>query len=999
MLARIAAMARSLSTSPYVTFTPLLLAASACSLLIMGGGCSFFDSNEDLGSDPPARATVSQSEAAIKPGDRVTREITVSPTSTTSGSPSSVIWHPAEGASGFSFNPPPDNPAGPPPFTWRNISASAASTISVGYDAPPQVGERKAVVDSFSVQTGTAYTSRMAMNFYASAGTPTESGSASLAGSGGRVNPQVEKSPERVSAGYPLWNLQGWFVDSKRPYDSAACQSDIGLMQSASSFLAVRFPVLAPDTALNYGSPVRVRTGATPILSVLDYRKAGGKAAYTLPVVPAPQWVSTVVNAWPTKAGTAWMTFQGQSSPSVPCPADLPIPEGQWEYSFKAELDYGPTAKACADCVLESFVCQSGAASTPVPPSAQSLVAHLMRTHLAPGITCYGPFPFRLTPKTGASPGFSFVGGGMTRVQPPVQVAFQHELQSLTGATESVALSFSSKRGLGWRLYRGDSQKPNLTMPIAAPISVRSLSFVWLVLDVPASFTGDDTATVTATSAGDSTKSSYATSVITTGQAGGGTGAYTYWVPVVSRAKGANESQWRSDIGLLNSSESAATVELKLHGAAGTVSSRSITAAARGQEIVQDVVGSLPAPESTGAAGAANTSEGSGALEVVSTQPLRVSSRTYNLVGTAAPCYPTGTFGQNYSAYVPSEGLKAGEVAYLTQLTENAAYRTNIGLTNMGSTAATTTVFLLDAINRDLGSYQVTLNPGEWRQENRPFSTKAGQTNMERGFARVQVSSGDGVIAYASVVDNRTNDPTTMPMVRAVGGTGTELWIPVASHASGANQSQWRTDLGVLNRYMFANTITVRFYSGGGSQSSSAQIASGEQAIFADVVGQIPASGSGALQVTSDQPIIVSSRTYNQLAETATCYPGGTFGQNYDAITSTAALKQNDTAFLTQLVETADYRTNLAVTNTGSAPAVAAIALYDGAGQQLASYQVNLGAFEWKQENRPFFSKAGQTNLQRGYAKVTVSSGSGIIAYASVIDNKTNDPTTMPMLR
>ena len=68
-------------------------------------------------------------------------------------------------------------------------------------------------------------------------------------------------------------------------------------------------------------------------------------------------------------------------------------------------------------------------------------------------------------------------------------------------------------------------------------------------------------------------------------------------------------------------------------------------------------------------------------------------------------------------------------------------------------------------------------------------------------------------------------------------------------------------------------------------------------------------------------------------------------------------------------------------------------------GTKLADYTVSLTAGQWKQENRPLNIKAAQTNLSRGYAKVTVLSGSGIIAYASVVDNLTNDPTMMPMVR
>ena len=51
------------------------------------------------------------------------------------------------------------------------------------------------------------------------------------------------------------------------------------------------------------------------------------------------------------------------------------------------------------------------------------------------------------------------------------------------------------------------------------------------------------------------------------------------------------------------------------------------------------------------------------------------------------------------------------------------------------------------------------------------------------------------------------------------------------------------------------------------------------------------------------------------------------------------------------------------------------------------------------QTTRPFFNQAGQTEMDRGYAKVTVQSGSGVFAFASVIDSLTNDPTTVAMQR
>ncbi len=56
--------------------------------------------------------------------------------------------------------------------------------------------------------------------------------------------------------------------------------------------------------------------------------------------------------------------------------------------------------------------------------------------------------------------------------------------------------------------------------------------------------------------------------------------------------------------------------------------------------------------------------------------------------------------------------------------------------------------------------------PGQVRMEAQALRSHAGQTDLDRGWALVRVTSGAGVIASASVVDNTTNDPTTVPMLR-----------------------------------------------------------------------------------------------------------------------------------------------------------------------------------------------------------------------------------------
>lgn len=229
---------------------------------------------------------------------------------------------------------------------------------------------------------------------------------------------------------------------------------------------------------------------------------------------------------------------------------------------------------------------------------------------------------------------------------------------------------------------------------------------------------------------------------------------YRYWVPSTSRGAGAGGSQWRTDLGILNPNASRADVELAFYAGSGVVTSTAFVAP-NTQSILVDVVGQVG-------------SSGNGAMEVRSTLPVKVSSRTYNLNTAGAACYPNATLGQNLDALTTQQGLATGETAFLPQLVENASYRCNVSLTNTGTAAASVKVELYDGSGTKLGEYTESLAPGQFKQKTRPFFNNASpqQTNMSRGYARVTVLSGSGIVAYASVIDNVTQDPTTIAMQR-----------------------------------------------------------------------------------------------------------------------------------------------------------------------------------------------------------------------------------------
>jgi hypothetical protein len=202
------------------------------------------------------------------------------------------------------------------------------------------------------------------------------------------------------------------------------------------------------------------------------------------------------------------------------------------------------------------------------------------------------------------------------------------------------------------------------------------------------------------------------------------------------------DSTWRTDVGVLNLCESEAVVEMLLHSD-GAVYRESFVIPAGEQRIVPDVVTWL------------TSGNHAGALELRSDVAVTVTSRTYNQT-------PLGTYGQAIDGITAEEGLTAGAVVYLQQLSEDVGARTNVGTLNMGGSPAQVAVTLYDRLGSPVGTFELEIPPGETVQDNRPYRRRFSRTDIVGGFARVEVLSGDAVFPYGSVVDNETDDPTTI---------------------------------------------------------------------------------------------------------------------------------------------------------------------------------------------------------------------------------------------
>ncbi len=440
------------------------------------------------------------------------------------------------------------------------------------------------------------------------------------------------------------------------------------------------------------------------------------------------------------------------------------------------------------------------------------------------------------------------------------------------------------------------------------------------------------------------------------------------WVPVVANADGVGTSVWRSDVGLLNRSTLANSVRLRLYDGEEPLD-RELELAPGEFRSVVDVMSEFQAT-------------GSEPLRVFSSEPLTVTSRTYNQA-------PNGTFGQFIDSTAPTAALTTGDQVVLMQLQENPAFRTNIGLHNGWRRAAEIEVALFDGDSLPIAYFIETVDPMTTVQLNRPFQTIGGRSDITSGYAVISVLFGQEVVAYGSVIDNLTDDPTTVPMKYDPGFT--DQWVAAAANTGGAQGSTWRTDLAVLNRSGAVATAEIRYRAdGGGAETAMVTLGHGEQRTLTDVVGGMGISGGGSLEVFSDRPVLVSSRTYSTSDD-------GTFGQFLDGVSPAATAGLGQTVYLPQLQQNEAFRTNIGFLNTTDLEASVRVRLYDASGQLLAARLKTLAPRARLQLQEPFLRIAGREDIDAGYASVTVEAGEGVIAYASVIDNATNDPTTVPM--
>ncbi|HYK01975.1 MAG TPA: PKD domain-containing protein [Thermoanaerobaculia bacterium] len=438
--------------------------------------------------------------------------------------------------------------------------------------------------------------------------------------------------------------------------------------------------------------------------------------------------------------------------------------------------------------------------------------------------------------------------------------------------------------------------------------------------------------------------------------------AYRTLVSVAAQTPGAGNTSWRTELNVFNAGSQAASIVLAyIPSGGGNAITRSLVLGPnQSKTYANSLLDLFDIPSGAGALTLDATSAGGSA-------DLRVTSRTFTTG-------PDGTYGQAVPDVRPDE---LQQTLYVTGITANDAYRTNIGLVNRESAPVNATLTLYNAIGNTLATRNVTLAAGSFQQ-----SGLAAYFPVVEGGSydvltmKIVAASPSAVSGYASVVNNRTQDPIYIQAVPS--SPANTMVVPVVGRAPGANGTFWRSDVTLFNPSAANLTVSLRY------NNATQQLLLGgtDTVVLADVLSRFgQTAGAGTLQMswTGSAPV-VTSRTYTSVES------GGTYGQSIDPVAAFAPRM-----FVPGLRHDDEFRTNIGVLNGGNETENITVTLLSPFGTELGRTTITLTpGLQVQYGVTALFPNAavggGFTLHAEGDANAQ------LFAYGSMVDNKSGDP-------
>jgi hypothetical protein len=318
------------------------------------------------------------------------------------------------------------------------------------------------------------------------------------------------------------------------------------------------------------------------------------------------------------------------------------------------------------------------------------------------------------------------------------------------------------------------------------------------------------------------------------------------------------------------------------------------------------------------------------------------------------------------------------EAIFIPSIVENGRFRTNLGINNISKSQANVSLTLVDAEGMVLGGKTVQVEAEGLEQINSVarFVFEDGVGSDIDG--NLYLESDQPISAWASQIDNTTNDPSLLLSKR---NGSTRLLIP-----SSANIGTFTSSLVLMNVGFTTAQVGLKAYGTLGEllgqSSAPLTIAPNGVMSFENVLESLGvANNYGPIEITSlnNVPVIASSRV------SSATRTGGFFeGLRYSDASQTQTIAH--------VVDSSEVRTNLGINNVTDLAATVTIRLFDNTGTQLASTSVSVAPRGLTQVNGVVRQLLGLEDVANLEGYIRLESNQPIFAWASQIDNVTNDP-------
>ena len=224
----------------------------------------------------------------------------------------------------------------------------------------------------------------------------------------------------------------------------------------------------------------------------------------------------------------------------------------------------------------------------------------------------------------------------------------------------------------------------------------------------------------------------------------------------------------------------------------------------------------------------------------------------------------------------------------------------------------------------------------------------------------------------------------------------TTFLLSASAHSPGANGAFYTTNVAVANVGAAPASFTMKFLGhdqdGSGGPEQTFNLEPAKSVTYFDVLGSVfhETSAFGAIRITSD------TSSLDIVSVTSTPGFGGTLSQTIPAVRSSDLIPAGSARSILYIREGDGFRSNLVLASNASVPTTIDAALVSPAGATLASKSYSVPPNGMTQINR-VVRDMGVSGSITGARLVLSSStpGAAFTAFASVIDEVTNDPTAV----